>query len=426
MFAKSHIPQSLPLKSGFAKYATKSADNNTHDITKDVPSLKDLESFEKTIKQDSEKQESEQPFTEAEDTELEKRFQNLESPNDISSNIPSKEGLDSFEKTLRENSETHQTEQPFTDFEDLNLEKRLKDLESAKDISSGIPNKEELEPLENFVRENSEVHQTEQPFTEPGDLYLQEKLKNLEPAQNICSNKPEKDINESAVIEDIVNQLPSGCVNSGGLDSSAFNDNIIYDLYNLVINCAEDLLINNVGSLSLAQSKFFTAVFLGAIITKYFRGTKVSEDQSNNESSRDHNAANRIVSGSGTGTGQLSQDYIDSVKDITVNMNRIDLINHPQLRSARVDGYYFANRTCSASKYEQPIALHGRTATPAEARNCVNGQNYGVFGGTKDVHEDILALANNPNAIAQTVIANKDTGKDIATGVPMLNAFSNQ
>ena len=85
------------------------------------------------------------------------------------------------------------------------------------------------------------------------------------------------------------------------------------------------------GDLPPSVYKFYIGVAFCAVLTNYIRGEKAiaqyTEKQNKSDSSSVRDAINSIPSEN----CQLSQEYINTVKDVTVNMNRL-AVNQPQLR----------------------------------------------------------------------------------------------
>ena len=257
----------------------------------------------------------------------------------------------------------HDHPQPFTDPEDIKLEKRFKDLESncsdKQEIEQGLPSLDDLESLKASV---GKMHDHPQPFTDPEDIKIEKRFKDLESnssTENYIRDSDSEQLKQLQSFQESIKkknefysamdnkQLPGACndsavvesTNLAGLESINNPDldtNISIEVLDKFYNILHDLLLNHAGHLSTGQFKILFTIFFGTfIVTMCKKNIHVTQDsseqsKSQKESSRSRDAINTIASGNSI----LSQSYIDSVKNISVNMNtnNIDIIHkHPHL-----------------------------------------------------------------------------------------------
>lgn len=189
---------------------------------------------------------------------------------DITQGIPSKDDLESFREQVTNNSEKHDEAQPFTEAADLELEKRLKDLQSTEtqDISQDIPSVDDLESFKNQLKDTCE----EQADSAQQDVDALLQKEREQDREEECIN-PEDIENISRMPTDTdCNNLPAACNDSAvveNLDSSKFSE--IYDkFFNLVV----DLLAYLGHHFSRELFSNMLAVLVGTFIVNYFKKKK--------------------------------------------------------------------------------------------------------------------------------------------------------
>ena len=341
--------------------------------------------------------------------------------------------------------------------EDIKLNARLNDLKTPinsessnipkleEEISSNIPKKEDLEFFEKALNNKAEKLSESPPIVDPN----YEVSTPWEVDFSKASVEPIATSNKCERFDGISDKPDLNSLNTGGLGDHLAKDSTVSDLYELVVNSAAEILSNPGINLSPRQFGFYLSVALGAYIVAKCKDSEPQSSKSSNKSDSNSSCYPNAKYGLANGP---SQKYIDDVRDVTVNMNPANLINNGNLFDADsfrnnigngngylvtardllghphiigTDGIQYVNG--GLNRYNMAImAVNQPAFYPVEARNRVNGEGYGLYGGSSERHPGFMYLGKGDDALAKRVLSNVEAGLEPVSDLPMLLAHSRQ
>ena len=288
---------------------------------------------------------------------------------------------------MSQNTEESSEESLTTTLEDLDLERRFKNLNvdtKNTSIEDGIPSKEDLESFEISVRDNL-------------DLNWESVCSETEVTEQV--SVPEV---SASPVETVVTEVSASTIETVDMDTSI-------GVYDQIFNVIYDLLINHVPHLSETQIKIFFAVLVGTWVVKTNKINNISAKY--NESAKYYDSSKTLK------ISPLYPGFFNT--DLRVYMLSGIGFNHPHLTD-NVPG--LASIVNGRTQYWAGISPH--TSTRNENRNTIGrGQNYGLYGGTVNLYENIIVDLIDTGFV-DTVLSDLNNNREIS--VAMLSEYTTQ
>ena len=302
----------------------------------------------------------------------------------ITDNIPSADDLALFKQELMQTSEESSDKDLTTTLEDLDLERRFKNLSRDSEYTSiedNIPSIEELETLEKSVKTSSESNSDSTWVSACSETEV-----SGEDFLSVTEASAEEVTSVEPSLEAVKTAYP---VETGDTDVSIDTLDKIFDtIYNL--------LINHMSHLSETQIKIFFAVLVGTWVVKI--------NKINNTSAKSNQSAKNYQSSKNVMTNLLNPRFFNT--DITVYMYRSVGLNHPHLTPDQPGQASVLN-----GRVQYWSAITPRRSIREENRNIISrGQNYGLYGGTVNLYENIVLELNNDfvNTVLTDLLNHRD------------------